>query len=109
MSIKRQLIQSIDERCFEDEGILTECLKGRIEAVQNERSEIIRKIYERQQLLRNVRSTYKLRVVPKKTIPRIMNGPVTVGYFSPPKLKESRKQSKIGLTNTKPRVKRDQI
>jgi hypothetical protein len=33
MSIKRQLIQSIDERCFEDEGILTECLKGRIEAV----------------------------------------------------------------------------
>ena len=54
-----------------------------------------------------MRTTYKLRVVPKKTIPRIMNGPVTVGYFSPPKLKESRKQSKIGLTTTKPRVKRD--
>ena len=109
MSIKRQLIEWIDKRCFEDEGVLTEYLKESIEAVQNERSEIIRKIYERQQLLRNVRSTYNLRVVPKKTVPRIMNGPVTVGYFSPTKLKQSRKQSKIGITNTKPKVKRQQI
>ena len=33
MSIKRQLIEWIDKRCFEDEGVLTEYLKGSIEAV----------------------------------------------------------------------------
>jgi hypothetical protein len=86
-------------------------MRSRLEAVENERSEIIRKIYEREQLLRNVRSTYKQRVVPKKVIPRAMNGTVVVGYFSPPKLKDSRKQAKVQnrVSDTKPRNRRDDI
>lgn len=40
-----------------------------------------------------------------------MNGTVVVGYFSPPKLKESRRQAKVQnrVSDTKPRNRRDDI
>lgn len=62
-------------------------------------------------MLRNVRATYKQRVMPKKVIPRAMNGTVVVGYFSPPRLKESRKQAKVQdrMSATKPRIRRDDM
>lgn len=71
-------------------------LSSKLQDVESRRSNIIKRIYEREEVLRNVRSTYNMRVVPKRTIPRIMNSSVSSnGYFSPPKLKESIKQSKF--------------
>lgn len=50
---------------------------------------MIKKIYEREELLRNVRSTYNVRNAPRRTVPRQIN--IVTGQ-SP--LKESKKQEK---------------
>lgn len=88
-SVKRQLVEQIEEKWFGSEEELGKYLAGRVEAAEEQRSVLIKKIYEREELLRNVRSTYNVRNAPRRTIPRQIN--VITGQ-SP--LKESKRQEK---------------
>lgn len=62
-------------------------MKQAVERAEAERSQLVKKIYEREELLRNVRSTYKHRVVPKRTVMRNMgsSGGIGINHFSPPR------------------------
>lgn len=82
-------MERIEEKWFEDDSELGKFLAGRVEAAEEQRSVLIKKIYEREELLRNVRSTYNIRNAPRRTVPRQIN--IVTGQ-SP--LKESKKQEK---------------
>lgn len=44
-SIKRQLIEKIEEKYFEEETLLSKYLAGKLEAAEEQRSALIQKIY----------------------------------------------------------------
>ena len=45
--MKRQLVERIEERYFEEEAMLGKYLAGKVEAAEEQRSVLIKKIYER--------------------------------------------------------------
>lgn len=70
MQIKREVMGRIQVADCESEEGIGRWVRRELEECGNRRSEVIRKIYEKEEILRNVRSSYKTSVKPKKTILR---------------------------------------